>query len=74
MTTVIKQNPMWLQVAYAAKDLKANIVVDMATLTGAQGVSTGQYHAAVVTNMEEWEMKSVSAGKYSGDLVVIIIL
>lgn len=60
--------------AYAAKDLKANIVVDMATLTGAQGVSTGQYHAAVVTNLEEWEMKSVSAGKYSGDLVVIIIL
>ena len=58
------------QVAYAAKDLKANIVVDMATLTGAQGVATGQYHAAIVTNDEDWEKASVCAGKCSGDLVV----
>ena len=29
------------QVAYAAKDLKADFVVDMATVTGAQGVATG---------------------------------
>ena len=59
------------QVAYAAKDLKANVVVDMATLTGAQGVATGLYHAAVVTNNEDWEKASVSAGKSSGDLVVM---
>lgn len=29
------------QVAYAQKDLKADIIVDMATLTGAQGIATG---------------------------------
>ena len=45
-------------------------MVDMATLTGAQGVATGQYHAAIVTNDEDWEKASVCAGKRSGDLVV----
>ena len=58
------------QVAYAAKDLKADFVVDMATLTGAQGVATGWYHAAVVTNSESWERAAVCAGRSSGDLVV----
>ena len=43
----------------------------MATLTGAQGVATGQYHAAVVTNNEVWEKASVCAGRCSGDLVVL---
>ena len=43
----------------------------MATLTGAQGVATGLYHAAVVTNNEDWEKASVCAGKSSGDLVVM---
>merc|ERR1711978_100316 len=37
-------------VFYARKDLKANIIVDMCTLTGAQGISTGRYHAAHLTN------------------------
>ena len=44
----------------------------MATLTGAQGVATGLYHAAVVTNNEDWEKASVCAGKSSGDLVVML--
>ena len=39
-------------VAYARKDLKADIIVDMCTLTGAQGVATGRYHAAHMTNNE----------------------
>ena len=30
-----------IQVAYANKELKADVVVDMATLTGAQGIATG---------------------------------
>ena len=30
------------QVAYAAKDLKAEIIIDLATLTGAQGLATGE--------------------------------
>ena len=29
-------------VAYASKDLKADVIVDMATLTGAQGLATGE--------------------------------
>ncbi|XP_029849083.2 probable aminopeptidase NPEPL1 isoform X2 [Ixodes scapularis] len=56
-------------VAYAHKDLKANIIVDMATLTGAQGIATGKYHAAVVTNSSEWEELCVRSGIVSGDLI-----
>jgi len=56
-------------VAYAKKDLKADIILDMATLTGAQGTSTGTYHAAIVTNDEAWELACVKAGRASGDLV-----
>ena len=55
---------------YARKDLGADIVLDMATLTGAQGVATGKYHAGVLTNSEEWEDLVVKAGKNSGDLTV----
>ncbi|XP_037026092.1 probable aminopeptidase NPEPL1 [Bradysia coprophila] len=60
-------------VAYARKDLKANIIVDMATLTGAQGIATGKYHGAVLTNDEEWEIRSVEAGRASGDLLAPIV-
>ncbi|XP_072168708.1 probable aminopeptidase NPEPL1 [Diadema setosum] len=56
-------------VSYAARDLKADIIVDMATLTGAQGISTGKYHAGLLSNSEEWETASVKAGRSSGDLV-----
>lgn len=55
-------------VAYAKKDLKADIIVDMATLTGAQQIATGKYHAAIVTNNESWEEASKQAGRKSGDL------
>jgi len=55
-------------VAFAARDLKATVIVDMATLTGAQGISTGRYHAAVVTNNESYETACVQAGRWSGDL------
>ncbi|KAJ7337186.1 putative aminopeptidase npepl1 [Desmophyllum pertusum] len=56
-------------VAYAKKDLQADIILDMATLTGAQGIATGRFHAALLTNKEEWEPACVVAGKASGDLV-----
>ena len=56
--------------AYASKDLGADIIVDMATLTGAQGVSTGHYHGAIVTNNEQYEKSCVQAGRWSGDLTV----
>ena len=42
----------------------------MATLTGAQGIATGQYHASILTNNEDWEIGCVKAGRSSGDLVV----
>lgn len=60
-------------VCYANKDLKANIILDMATLTGAQGVATGKYHGAILTNSETWEAKSLQAGRKSGDLLAPII-
>uniref|UniRef100_A0A8D0C0Z5 Aminopeptidase like 1 n=1 Tax=Salvator merianae TaxID=96440 RepID=A0A8D0C0Z5_SALMN len=96
-------------VAYACKDLGADIILDMATLTGAQatgcsedppevtvipqtslvhrvkatfydvslqkeslscrGIATGKYHAAILTNNEEWERACVKAGRNCGDLV-----
>ncbi|KAF5294424.1 hypothetical protein FQA39_LY13409 [Lamprigera yunnana] len=56
-------------VVYAHRDLKANIILDMATLTGAQGVATGKYHGAILTNNGEWENFSMQAGLMSGDLL-----
>ena len=40
----------------------------MCTLTGAQGISTGKYHAAHLTNDEKYEELAREAGKISGDL------
>ncbi|XP_028659523.1 probable aminopeptidase NPEPL1 [Erpetoichthys calabaricus] len=54
---------------YAVKDLKADIILDIATLTGAQGIVTGKYHAGLLTNNENWEKACVKAGRNSGDLV-----
>uniref|UniRef100_A0A4W2I7Z0 Probable aminopeptidase NPEPL1 n=1 Tax=Bos indicus x Bos taurus TaxID=30522 RepID=A0A4W2I7Z0_BOBOX len=56
-------------VSYACKDLGADIILDVATLTGAQGIATGKYHAAVLTNSAEWEAACVKAGRQCGDLV-----
>ncbi|KAK2149672.1 hypothetical protein LSH36_442g01046 [Paralvinella palmiformis] len=56
-------------VSYAQKELKAVIIVDLATLTGAQGLATGRYHGALLTNDDEAEVACVHAGKLSGDLV-----
>ncbi|CAM9749301.1 unnamed protein product, partial [Chrysoparadoxa australica] len=55
-------------VAYAVKHLNPGVLVDMATLTGAQGVATGQKHGAIYCNDETLEQKAVLAGKLSGDL------
>jgi len=55
-------------VVYANKDLKADVILDMCTLTGAQGISTGRYHAAHLTNSADWEEKTFHAGLASGDL------
>lgn len=56
-------------VAYAAAHLNPDVIVDMATLTGAQLVATGRRHCGAVCNDEDLEAKAVVAGKSSGDLV-----
>ncbi|KAK3253108.1 hypothetical protein CYMTET_37625 [Cymbomonas tetramitiformis] len=55
-------------VAWASKKIKADVILDMATLTGAQLIATGKRHCAVVSNTDELESYAVSAGKASGDL------
>lgn len=56
-------------VAHATQHFEdSDLVVDMATLTGAQLVSTGKMHAAILTNKEELEQTAVKAGLASGDL------
>ena len=56
-------------VAYATKHLSPHLVIDMATLTGAQLVATGKRHAAIVANSAAVEAAAVAAGLASGDLV-----
>ncbi|CAI5727829.1 unnamed protein product [Peronospora farinosa] len=56
-------------VAYAVKHLNPKVIVDMATLTGAQGIATGNRIGAVYTNDGSLEELAVKAGKVSGDLV-----
>ena len=56
-------------VAYAHQHLSPVVVVDMATLTGAQLISTGRHFGALVCNDAELEEAAVEAGLTSGDLV-----
>ncbi|KAF9420562.1 hypothetical protein HW555_003312 [Spodoptera exigua] len=55
-------------VVYASRDLKADTIVDVATLTGAQGTATGKYHAGIVSNSARLEARCVAAGLRCGDL------
>lgn len=56
-------------VSYAARKLKADTVIDIATLTGAQGVATGKLHGGLVSDDEDLERVMLEAGRESGDLV-----
>lgn len=56
-------------VSYAARKLKADVILDAATLTGAQMIATGQNHAAVVSNDAKLEKTMVEAGTLTGDLL-----
>lgn len=42
--------------------------ISIGCVAAVQGISTGKYHAAVMTNSEEWEVACVRAGRSSGDL------
>ena len=55
-------------VHYAAKYLMPKCVVDIATLTGAQLVTTGKKHAGVFCSDDELEQVSHDAGIKTGDL------
>ena len=55
-------------VSYAARVLKSKIIVDAATLTGAQMVALGSNHAAVMSNDAGLEATLVAAGQATGDL------
>ncbi|MCB9716361.1 MAG: leucyl aminopeptidase family protein [Myxococcales bacterium] len=55
-------------VSWAARELEADVVIDAATLTGAQLVSTGLLHAAVISNDAELEAIAVRCGLTSGDM------
>jgi probable aminopeptidase NPEPL1 len=56
-------------VAFASRELAVDVIIDLATLTGAQLVATGKRHAAILCNDEGLENEAVAAGKLSGDLV-----
>ncbi len=61
-------------VAHVTKHIdNLDLVVDMATLTGAQLVATGKKHAAILANQEELERRAVAAGLRSGDLCYPIL-
>ncbi len=55
-------------VSWAARQLGATVVIDAATLTGAQLISTGLVHAAVCTNDEALEQLAIATGRSCGDL------
>ncbi len=56
-------------VAYASRHLAPDVIVDLATLTGAALLATGKKHAAIITDDAELEGLAVAAGLSSGDLV-----
>jgi probable aminopeptidase NPEPL1 len=56
-------------VSYAARKLGADLILDAATLTGAQSIATGVNHAAIISNDEELEHLAVRVGRDVGDLV-----
>eukprot|EP00038_Savillea_parva_P029262 m.69865 g.69865 ORF g.69865 m.69865 type:complete len:541 (+) comp8612_c0_seq1:42-1664(+) len=55
-------------VAYATEKFNPSVIVDICTLTGAQGVATGKHFAAVMSSSEELERRAILAGRACGDL------
>jgi probable aminopeptidase NPEPL1 len=56
-------------VAYANREFSPSVICDLATLTGAQLMSTGKRHAAIVCSDAALEARAIVAGRTSGDLV-----
>lgn len=58
---------------YASKYLNPKIIIDIATLTGAQLITTGKKHGALYCNDDDLEAAAIKAGKFSGDLTFPIV-
>lgn len=56
-------------VAYASKHLKPDLIIDMATLTGAQMITTGKNHAGILTKEMEFERLVYQSGQKCGEWV-----
>jgi probable aminopeptidase NPEPL1 len=55
-------------VSWAAREVKADFIVDIATLTGAARICTGDAVSCTVSNREGIERLSVECGRATGDL------
>ncbi len=55
-------------VSWAARKIKADLVIDIATLTGAALISTGRNVSCSISNREGLERLSVTCGRATGDL------
>lgn len=55
--------------SYIARTYKPDVLIDMATLTGAQLIATGWRHASVVSNRAGLERAALDAAAVTGDLV-----
>lgn len=53
--------------SYVARKYKPRVLIDAATLTGAQLMATGKFHAGIVANDAELEGIAIAAGLVSGD-------
>lgn len=57
-------------VSHASSEIgKVDVILDMATLTGAVMITTGNKHAGVLAKTNELETRILSAGAKSGDFV-----
>jgi probable aminopeptidase NPEPL1 len=54
--------------SYAARTFKPDVLMDAATLTGAQLISSGLCHSSIVSNREGIERRAVEVGRSCGDL------
>jgi probable aminopeptidase NPEPL1 len=54
---------------WVARNYRPDLLVDLATLTGAQAVATGKRHAALYCTDEELEQRAIRAGRHCGELV-----
>ena len=55
--------------SYITRKYKPELIMDAATLTGAQLIATGMLHGAIVSNNEKVEKLASKVAKDSGDLV-----